>query len=547
MDNLHQLSPANVSGTSILLQLITRSIVSPFVREPTHIGLVRWPLAFRACRSCCAIGLISCLSPLGRLMYRCRVSVKIHPRRTKLVCTVGPASSSVEVLEKLIRAGLNVARLNFSHGNHEGHAATYKKIREAEAKTGRPIAILQDLQGPKIRLGKLDGVVQLPEGEEIILSSRGDFLGSSPRLPTTYSSLARDVKPGEPILLADGRMVLEVIEILDEDVRCRVMVGGQVTSNKGINLPGSNISTPSLTSKDRIDLEFGLKLGVDFVALSFVRMPEDVVELRELMQHHGRVVPIISKIEKPQAVDNLEEIVSVSDGLMVARGDLGVEIPAENVPTIQRRLLRLAREKAKMTVVATQMLVSMTEHPRPTHAEVSDVANAVYDGTDCVMLSEETAAGQFPVRTVETMASVVHSAENGAGALWAPNFAAEVRDDTAWAISRAACVTAEEVSASAIVSFTKMGLGPRLMSAWRPGCMVLGCATTDEEVRRMALVWGVRPLKINPPDSVESLVQEVQRAALEEGVLKKGDTVVITSKMPFDEESRTNMLKIHTL
>ena len=477
------------------------------------------------------------------------VSADHHARRTKLVCTIGPASSSPEVLEALMRAGLDVARLNFSHGTHEQHAETYRRIREAEMRIGRPIAVLQDLQGPKIRLGKLEGVVPLPEGEEITLSSQNDFIGTRERLPTTYPQLARDVRVGETILLADGRLAVEVLSISGEDVHGRITVGGEVTSSKGINLPGTEISIPSLTDKDRVDLEFGLALGVDYVALSFVRLPNDVQVLRETMAKHGRVVPIISKIEKPSAVEYLDAIVEISDGVMVARGDLGVELPPEKVPPIQRRCLHLARAKSKVAIVATQMLVSMTKNPRPTHAEVSDVANAVYDGADAVMLSEETAAGAFPVKTVETMAALAVAAEESAhqDPLEPLEFTEEVRSDHAWAISRAAVVTAREVGAKAIVSFTQKGLGPRLIAALRPDCMILGGAHTDEELRRIACYRGVRPFRVGSPTSVEGLVSAVETAILDVGLLSEGDTIVITSKMPFAEGVRTNMLKVHTL
>lgn len=449
-----------------------------------------------------------------------------------------------------MRAGLDVARLNFSHGTHEQHAETYRKIREAEAKTGRTIAVMQDLQGPKIRLGKLEGVVSLPEGEDIVLSSKNDFIGTRERLPTTYPQLARDVRAGETILLADGRLAVEVAKLEGDEVHGKITVGGEVTSNKGINLPGTDISIPSLTDKDRADLEFGLKLGVDYVALSFVRLPGDVKFLREQMARHGRVVPIISKIEKPQAVEYLEAIVEVSDGVMVARGDLGVELPPEKVPSIQRRCLRLARAKAKIAVVATQMLVSMTQNPRPTHAEVSDVANAVFDGADAIMLSEETAAGSFPIKTVETMAALAVAAEEGAkqdDQAVSALFAEEVRADHAWAISRAAVVTAQEVGAKAIVSLTQRGLGPRLIAAWRPGCMVFGGAHTDEELRRIGFYWGVRPFRVGSPTSIEGLVSAVESSILDDGLLSAGDTIIITSKMPFAEGVRTNMLKVHTL
>ncbi len=464
-----------------------------------------------------------------------------------MICTIGPASSSPEVLEELIKAGMNVARLNFSHGTHEDHRRIYDKIRAAEAKLGASVAIMQDLQGPKIRLGKLEAPITIKEGDELILCNANDFVASGNRLPTTYPRIARDVAPGEQILLADGKLALEAIETDGEEIRCRVTVGGELSSSKGINLPGTKISIPSLTDKDREDLKFGLELGVDYVAISFVRVPKDVAILREQMERHGRVVPIISKIEKPMAVEYLPAIVEASEGIMVARGDLGVELPPEQVPAIQRRAIRLARERAKISVVATQMLMSMTRHARPTHAEVSDVANAVFDGTDAVMLSDETAAGAFPIKAAQTMAALCQAAESTPEARWAPDFADTVRSAHAWAIARAAVVTAEEVQAQAIISYTQAGLGPRLMASWRPTCEVLGCATSDESLRRMAFFYGVRPLKIQPPSSVEALVSSVEHAALDQKILGPKSTIVITSKMPFVEAQHTNMLKIHTI
>ncbi len=468
-------------------------------------------------------------------------------RRTKIVCTLGPASFAYEVLERLIRAGLDVARLNFSHGTHESHREVYETLRRAEAEVGRPIAVLQDLQGPKIRLGKLVQPETLVAEESVILSCRNDFVGEGRRFPTTYERLARDVRPGEPILLADGRLTLIVDTVDGDEVHTRVEVGGTVSSNKGINLPGSSISAPSLTDKDIADLEFGLALGADYVALSFVRTAHDVRVLRDLMKQFGRVVPIISKIEKPEAVDNLTAIVDESDGIMVARGDLGVELPPEKVPAIQRRAIRMARARAKVTVVATQMLMSMTEHARPTSAEVSDVANAVFDGTDAVMLSDETAAGAYPVRAVETMAALAATAENAPEAKKRPDFVEELRAFSVWAVARAAVVTAEEIRASAIVSYTNQGLGPRAVGTWRPPCPILGCASSDEDTRRLALYWGVHPIRIPRPDSFESLVSSVEHLAVDRHLLEPGETVVITSKMPFVEAEHTNVLKLHTI
>jgi pyruvate kinase len=466
-------------------------------------------------------------------------------RRTKLVCTLGPASFDEDLLETLIRRGLDVARLNFSHGTHDDHRRIYERIRSLETKVSRPVAVLQDLQGPKIRLGKLARPVELVPGDVVVLSAKADFTGDDRRFPTTYPALATDVKASDPVLLADGRLEVRVVDVDDTEVRAEVVQGGTLSSNKGINLPGTRISAPSLTAKDLEDLRFGLELGVDFVALSFVRTAADVRALRSQMERLGRSVPVISKIEKPEAVENLEAIVKESDGIMVARGDLGVELPPEQVPGVQRRALRWARNHAKVSIVATQMLMSMTEHPRPTHAEVSDVANAVFEGADAVMLSDETASGQFPVRAVETMVALVRGAESAPTEREPPSFAEEVAGSTAHAISRAAVVTAESTGAVAIVSYTQFGLGPRLMAAWRPACAIFGCATTAAEVRRLALFWGVEPLCIPRPDSVESLVDAVERTALDRELLQPADTVVITSKMPFEASEMTNMLKVH--
>ncbi|MFO0727121.1 MAG: pyruvate kinase [Myxococcota bacterium] len=468
-------------------------------------------------------------------------------RRTKIVGTLGPASNSEEVIEGLIRAGLDVARLNFSHGTHEDHRKNLARIRSAEARTQKPIAVLQDLQGPKIRLGKLDGEVFLKQGETAILSSDGDFLGTRDRLPTTYDRLSRDVKAGELIQLADGQLELLVRDVKEPDVICEVIVGGKLTSNKGMNLPGSNLSVPSLSQKDIADLEAGLAMGVDYVALSFVRTPHDVLELRALMEKLGRVVPIVSKIEKPQAVERLEAIVDVSEGLMVARGDLGVELPAEQVPAVQRRVIRAARERGKVTIVATQMLVSMTRHPRPTHAEVSDVANAVFDGTDAVMLSEETASGEYPIRAVETMAEILRSADGAQGQKIEPDFVASVKNSYPGAISRAAALLAKDMGAQAIIAFTDWGLGPRLIGNSRPRCDVIALAGRQDAVRRMGAYWGVRPLRIEAPSSMEGLLIEIDRIAVESMGLLPGSTVVVTSKMPFDADQVTSVMKLHKI
>jgi len=475
------------------------------------------------------------------------MSESIEPRRTKIVGTLGPASNSLEVIEGLIRAGLDVARFNFSHGSHDDHRRTYERVRAAEARAGRPVAVLQDLQGPKIRLGKVEGTVLLEPGTQVVLSSDNDFMGTRARLPTTYDRLSRDVKAGELIQLADGQLEVRVDEVRGPDVICEVIVGGKLTSNKGMNMPGSELTVPSMSAKDIADLEVGLAMGADYVALSFVRTPHDVIALRELMQTFGRVVPIISKIEKPQAVERLEAIIDASDGIMVARGDLGVELPAEQVPGVQRRAIRQARERGKITIVATQMLVSMTRHPRPTHAEVSDVANAVFDGTDAVMLSEETASGEYPIRAVETMAAILRSSDHAPGKAAPFEMVGEIQESYPGAIARAAMVMARDMKARAIISYTDWGLGPRLIGNWRPPCEIIALTSTMEAARRMAVYWGVTPARIDQPSTLEGLILELERLGAESPLVPRGATVVITTKMPFVPGEVTSLLKLHTV
>ncbi|MBI2376398.1 MAG: pyruvate kinase [Deltaproteobacteria bacterium] len=476
-----------------------------------------------------------------------RTADGLAPRQTKIVATVGPASSTPEIVRALVRAGMDVARLNFSHGTHDDHRRRFELVREASIAEDRPVAILQDLQGPKIRLGTLDGKVRLEPGATVLVSSNDDFVGTRERLPTTYHRLADDVRPGEPLLLADGALELEVLAVLGRDLECRVKVGGVVSSKKGLNMPASKLGVSSFVEKDLEDLTFGLELGVDYVALSFVRHAREVLALRHEMERRGRVVPIVAKIEKPEAVENLGGIVEVSDALMVARGDLGVELPAERVPAIQRRVIREARARSKPCIVATQMLVSMTKHSRPTHAEVSDVANAVFEGADAVMLSEETASGEFPVEAVEMMAAIAQTAEAEVAPDNAVALIPELANSHPGAISRAAAQIALDLRAASIIAFTHEGLGPRLIGHFRPPCPILGFSIGAECARQMSLYWGVRPLEIPEPRNLEELVEAVERAAISRGLLRVGDTVVITSKLPFRVENLTNVLKLHSV
>ncbi len=454
-----------------------------------------------------------------------------RPRRTKIVATIGPASCKPETLESLVHAGIDVARLNFSQGTHEEHGAVARALREIASRAGRPIAILQDLAGPKVRIGAIAaGVADLEPGATFTLTSR-DVPGDAQAVSVSYPDLPKQVRARDTILLGDGAIELSVDGTTADEVRCRVVVGGQLASHKGINLPTRSIGLASLTGKDWDDLAYGISLGVDYVALSFVRSATDVRDARKFLQDRGAEIPLIAKIEKHEALDAIDSILNEVDGIMVARGDLGVEIPLERVPVVQKMLIVKANRAGKPVITATQMLRSMVENPRPTRAEVTDVANAVLDGTDAVMLSEETAAGSYPVEAVATMARIVEAAEvafphetwrdrlRGSGVLPIPD-----------AVASAACELAEEIGASAIVSCTRSGATARLVSKYRPR-PALVAATPDAEVyRRLSLVWGVRPLCLPGVVSRETeLIDGTIRAVRDAGFVGSGETVVVTA------------------
>ncbi|HEX9188593.1 MAG TPA: pyruvate kinase, partial [Vicinamibacteria bacterium] len=424
-------------------------------------------------------------------------------RRTKIVATVGPASRRPETLERLIQAGVNVFRLNFSHGTHDEHLEVIRSVREIAARLHRPIALLQDLSGPKIRTGKVkDGEVQLVKGARLAITTDTSVEGTAELISTTYELLPRDVTAGDQILLDDGNLELRVTGIADGRVQCEVVDGGTLRSNKGMNLPGVMLSTPALTEKDRRDLVFGVQHRVDYVAMSFVRRAEDVLEAKSLVKAMGEATPVIAKIEKPQAVENLEAILAASDGVMVARGDLGVEIGTEDVPIVQKRIIAAANAAGRVVITATQMLESMIENPRPTRAEASDVANAILDGTDAVMLSGESAVGKYPVETVETMARIAdYTEEHGMGSI-RPRRADARRTDvppgppgpgtpTTRSLTRAASSVAEELGCKLIVAFTESGITARLVSSHRPRVPVVAVTHDDRVYRRLALWWGV--------------------------------------------------------
>ncbi|BCR07046.1 pyruvate kinase [Desulfuromonas versatilis] len=471
-------------------------------------------------------------------------------RRTKIVVTLGPASESESMLLALMEAGADVFRLNFSHGDLESKARLIERIRELSRRRRRAVGILADLQGPKIRTGQMaGGALTLVSGSEVTLTTR-EVLGQGELIPTTYRELPGDVTPGDRILLDDGLMELEVLSAAAEEVRCRVKFGGVLKDRKGINLPGVKVSAPALTEKDLEDLRFCLGHGVDYVALSFVRRAEDVHGLKDLLYQQKADLRVIAKIEKPEAVANFDAILEAADGIMVARGDLGVEMSPEKVPLIQKRIIRQCNEAGKPVITATQMLESMIANPRPTRAETSDVANAILDGTDAVMLSAETASGQFPVEAVSLMVRVAHDVEEDP-VLREKSFRPipEVRGYRRLpeAIGQAACRVAENLGAAAILAFTQTGSTAALVAKYRPSVPVFAITPTLEVRRRMSLYAGVRSLRVDIQGDTEAQIRSVEQAVLDAGVLKKGEVVVITMGSPMSTPGTTNLMKVHRL
>ncbi|SKC51212.1 pyruvate kinase [Okibacterium fritillariae] len=464
-------------------------------------------------------------------------------RRAKIVATLGPATSSYENIRAIIDAGVDVARMNLSHGSYDVHEAVYANVRKAAADAGKPVAVLVDLQGPKIRLGKFEGgPYHLAEGD-IFKITIEDIVGNKDISGTTFKGLPNDVKPGDPLLIDDGKVTLRVLETDGTVVTTEVVVPGPVSNNKGINLPGVAVNVPALSDKDEADLRWGLKLGADFIALSFVRNASDIVRVHEIMAEEGRKIPVIAKIEKPQAVDNLEEIIDAFDGIMVARGDLGVELPLEAVPIVQKRAVELCRRMAKPVIVATQMLESMISSPRPTRAETSDVANAVLDGADAVMLSGETSVGEFPVITVETMAKIVESTEIHGLDRIAP-LGTKPRTQGG-AITLAAAEVADFVEAKFLCVFTESGDSVRRMTRLRSQIPVLGF-TPDEAIRRrMSLIWGVESILVEPVSHTDAMFGQVDDEILAKKRANVGDKVVVISGSPPGIAGSTNDMRVH--
>ncbi len=466
-------------------------------------------------------------------------------RRAKIVCTLGPATSTPEAILRLVDAGMDVARLNLSHGTHEQHRAAYDAVRHASEVSKRAVAVIADLQGPKIRLGKFrDGSALLVDGAEFIITTE-PLEGDVHRASTTYAALATDVGPGDPLLIDDGLVRLEVIDSDGTRVRCRVIEGGTISNNKGINLPGVRVSAETLTPKDVEDLRFALSLRVDAIALSFVRSPEDVKPVHAAMDASGARLPVIAKLEKPEAVDRLEEVIGAFDGIMVARGDLGVEMPLERVPLTQKRAVQLAREHAKPVIVATQMLESMIHHSRPTRAEASDVANAVLDGADALMLSGETGVGQFPFESVRTMARIIAAAEEDGFERFTP--VAHSPGSLQEAIAHAATLVARDIGARALVAFTHSGSTARWLASHRSAIPLLAFTTESAVRSQLAMLWGTETFVVPWVDHTDAMVEQVDRAMLEVGRGQRGDRVVIVAGTPPGAPGSTNTLRVHRL
>ena len=470
-------------------------------------------------------------------------------RKTKIICTLGPATDRDDVLRQLIENGLDVARFNFSHGTHEEQKARMDKLKELREEMKVPVAILLDTKGPEIRTGLFaEGKVMLEVGQEFILTAR-DVEGTNEIVSITYANLPNEVEVGTKILVDDGLIEMTVMSIEGEDIHCRVENGGAVSNRKGINVPGIELQIPYLSEKDKSDILFGIEQDVDFIAASFTRTKEDIMELRQLLKDGGgENINIIAKIENNQGVQNIDDIIDVVDGIMVARGDMGVEIPEEEVPIIQKEIIHKVFAAGKIVITATQMLDSMMKNPRPTRAETTDVANAVFDGTSALMLSGETANGAYPIQALKTMAKIAERAEK------AIDYTSRFRTRTPYsnpditdAVCHSTCSTAYDLNTKAIVVVTQSGFSARMISRYRPGCVIIGCAINEKVCRQLNLSWGVKPLLLGEEWEVFVLIDRAISAAKEHGYLKSGDTAVITAGVPIGRSGTTNMLKVQEI
>lgn len=466
-------------------------------------------------------------------------------RKTKIICTIGPASESEEKLRELMIAGMNVARFNFSHGSHEEHKKKFDRVIKISNELGIPVATLLDTKGPEIRLKDIEGgKTELVAGQKFILTTE-DILGNNEKVSITYKNLKNDISAGTTILIDDGLIEMVVDSIEETDIICTVVNGGPISNHKGVNVPGAVLSMPYISEVDRSDIMFGCDMGFDFIAASFVRCKEDILEVRKILDEHNSHMKIIAKIENMQGIENLEDILTVSDGIMVARGDMGVEIPMEEVPVVQKRMIKMAEAQGKHVVTATQMLDSMIKNPRPTRAEVADVANAIYDGTTAIMLSGESAAGLYPVEAVKTMSQIAERAEQDIDY----NSRMKRREhidsfDVTTAISHATCTTAMDLKAAAIITVTISGFTAGMISRYKPSCPIIACSVSPRICRQLSLSWGVTPIWIARESTAEDLFDEAVHAAEEAGYIKKGDKVVLTAGVPLGVSGRTNMLRV---
>ncbi|MCL6518790.1 MAG: pyruvate kinase [Armatimonadetes bacterium] len=469
-------------------------------------------------------------------------------RRTKIICTIGPATESPEMLRRLAKAGMNVARLNFSHGTREGHGRLIQEIRVIEEQIGTPIAILQDLPGTKLRTGRMPpGGISLVAGQRFIFTTR-DVPGSAEEVNLPYPELVRQAVPGGRIFVDDGQLEFKIESATETDIITQVVIGGVLGAHKGVNMPGARISLPSVTEADIEDLKFGLEKGIDWVAASFIRSASDLAPIRKIIGDAGKPVRLIAKIEKAEAVEEIDSIINAADGIMIARGDLGVEMPLEQVPVVQKMIIRKCNEAGKPVITATQMLDSMIRNRRPTRAEVTDVANAIYDGTDATMLSGETAIGAFPIEAVEMMSKIAVQAEETIDyravqkkkILGAANTVTE-------AIAQATVEIAGDLNATAIVTPTSSGATARAVSKYRPTAPIIAAATSMATYRQLALLWGVYPMLVKPSRSTDEMISEAVDGVMRAGLVKPNDTIVLTAGVPAGVPGRTNLIKVHTV
>ena len=468
-------------------------------------------------------------------------------RKTKIICTLGPATKDDEVLKQLMENGMDVARINFSHGSQAEHKVTMDRVKKMRKELGRPVGILLDTSGPEIRIGQLEGGrAELLPGDTFKLTTN-DIMGNKERVSITYKNLVHDVKAGTRMLIDDGLIEMLVTNVTETEITCKVENGGVISDRKGINVPNVNLSMPYISEVDLADIVFGVEHGFDFIAASFVRTREDIQEVRKIVEDRGSKIKIIAKIENMQGIQNLEEIINVADGIMVARGDMGVEIPLEEVPILQKKMIKMAVAQGKHVITATQMLESMIKNPRPTRAEATDIANAIYDGTTAIMLSGESAAGLYPVEAVKTMSRIAERAEQDIDYRGRMQRVKEDRQETpdiTTAISYATCSVASDLNAAAIITVTMSGFTANMIARYKPGCQIIGCTLDEKVYRQLNLLWGVKPVMIQKEQTTDALFEEAVFKAKQAGLVKTGDTVVITAGVPLGVVGKTDMIHV---